>query len=523
MKRNCIAIAVFLSMTFTVESQTVKSIHEIRSEFDYISYRYNHLLDHYDSLINLSNNLEKNIEGEIEIYQSCPTAYTDKLNFVEKKGDRGQRVLLSEYRKTELEKDNLVNQLVLNIKNFNNWNSIASRETERSYDIYIRPELERQQNRNNELLNYVRKINSLQREADLFMDKYDSCKMEKDKSENCEKLMEAYRNNTHLAEVYMGRYREVLADKEGLNTLKKEGFVIYREIFEAYYNEYMDRKSMLSEKNQKILNDIAEVDRKLEKLYPAVNSMILAALEQDIRGIMSKEIARLKEINKIISQEMGTMEFYYNLKQLKKAGELMMATLNPEINYELIIEELNEKSQFLPVNSDGRKAFRLAEDYSEVLEEMKIAINSYDENPYFCLNAYPQYSNDIVDENLEILNRKLDFENENLEIRTEKFMEISELDLSDTEFSLELLFKGHDKLEKLNLSNTQISSLKYLAETNIRWLDLSNTEIDRSDLEYLKYMDSIEYLNLSNTNLKKKDIYDLCYHLKVKRKNCIAR
>jgi Leucine-rich repeat (LRR) protein len=161
--------------------------------------------------------------------------------------------------------------------------------------------------------------------------------------------------------------------------------------------------------------------------------------------------------------------------------------------------------------------------YTLVLEDLKTAIANYDAIPYFCLNAYPQYSNDVVDENLEIINMKLDFQSENLEVRTEKFLEVSELDLSNTDFSLDLIFKGHENLEKLNLSNTQISSLKYLAETNIRWLDLSNTEIDRNDLEYLKYMENIEYLNLSNTGVRKKDIYDLCYHLKVKRKNCIAR
>jgi hypothetical protein len=508
----------------TVTAQSVKSIYSIRSEFNDLSEEYNQILEPYDSLLYLRSSLSNHIESETSIYISCPTAFSDKLAFLEKKGDRKERAAITEYLEKEFEKDRLENQLIIKIRNFNIWNSVAYQNAKQSYDKFIRPEIEQQQIVKQELLNYIRKIDQLQEEAYVYLEKYDSCKIDSENTGNCEELMGAYLKVNKLSEAYMDKYNEVLADKEGLNTLKKEGFIRYKASYEDYYTDYLNQKAILNSKNLIIYTQLDSLRTELKILEPQVKLLVSNALENDIKAILKNEIAQLNRIDEQITSEFGNTNFFNELKELQRVSQIMIATLNPEINFDLIIEQIhiNHESSIIR-NSDGERALTLAKRYSTVLEDLKNAIASYDAIPYFCLNAYPQYSTEVVNENLEIINNKLDLNNENLEIRTEKFLEVSELDLSNTEFSLELLFKGHENLEKLNLSNTHISSLKYLSETNIRWLDLSNTEIDRSDLEYLKYMDNIEYLNLSNTGVKKKDIYDLCYHLKVKRKNCIAR
>ncbi|MGC9341226.1 MAG: hypothetical protein ACP5E3_00850 [Bacteroidales bacterium] len=524
MKRNYLTTALLLFLPLILQAQSVKSIYTIRSEFNTLSEEYNDILQPYDSLISQRSLLYNYIDNEINIYKACPTAYSDKIEYLEKKGDRKERALISEYRSLEFEKDNLENQLILNIRSFNNWNSLASLEAKQSYDKYIRPEIEQQQIVKQELLNYIKKIDHLQKDAELLLEKYDSCRMHSETIHGCEEILDAHGKKYQLAEAYMEKYKELLAEKEEINTLKKEGYINYRECYGNYYENYLTQKSTLNDKNTIINSEIDKIKNQLSHLEPEVRKIVLNALEADIKSILKKELASLNDIDQKIENEFGSFDYYYKLKELQRVGEIMVATLNPEINYKRIVDQLKkDQADNSRRNPGSEKALSIAMKYTLVLEDLKTAIANYDAIPYFCLNAYPQYSNDVVDENLEIINMKLDFQSENLEVRTEKFLEVSELDLSNTEFSLDLIFKGHQNLEKLNLSNTQISSLKYLAETNIRWLDLSNTEIDRNDLEYLKYMDNIEYLNLSNTGVKKKDIYDLCYHLKVKRKNCIAR
>ena len=201
----------------------------------------------------------------------------------------------------------------------------------------------------------------------------------------------------------------------------------------------------------------------------------------------------------------------------------MVTTLNPEMNFLSVLDIIAAyDDNEIPENSDGKKLKDISLQYGDILDQLKTAIRSYDAIPYFVLNAYPQYANEIVNKNLDIIDDKLAFTDEPLEFRTRQFLNISELDLSNTNFSLDLIFKGHKNIERLDLSNTEVSSIKYLTDTNIRWLDLSNTKIDREDLEYLKRMKNIEYLDLSDTGLNRKDIHNVCYHLKVKRRNCKA-
>ena len=504
-----------------------KKIESLRKDFTLLNLQNRAILNKYDSLINKRDALKAFLENEIEIYQSCERAYLDKLIFIEKKGDRQQKSLLDEFNMLQLEYDGLESKVILNIRDFNYWNDITAAEIKKRYQSWMTPEMQKMKTSYKELNNYVKRIDELQSEASKFLISYDSCRLQCLVNCDCEGFMIEYRQRIRLAETYMKRYNQLLREDETHYTLRKGKYNEYRDYYDRYFDEYQDRKEALDVNNQLIRKQQANIRTRLKQLESEVNSMIKNEMEQDIKLYLNSDIQLLSKLEKEIIDGLGNQELYYDFKELQKRSQIIIMTLNPEMDVKevsdrIFPEKADEKIYELSDN-DGDRLKYISSRYLNILNEFKTVIAAYDNIPYFCLNAYPNYSDPIVDENLKIIENRIRFSSKNLESKTEEFLNIEELDLSNTNFSLDLLFKGHRNLQKLNLSNTKISSIKYLAGTNIQWLDLSNTDLDRQDLEDLKSLNDIEYLNLANTGIRKKDIYDLCYFLKVRRKNCIAQ
>ena len=494
-----------------------KQLHELQSHNTQI-------LGKYDSLIRIQSQLKSFLENELKIYQACETAYMDKLHFLEQGGDFYQKRIMDEFNILQLEHDGLESRIVLNIRDFNYWNELSAVEVKTYYEVYVVPEMEKIEINHNELLKYVEKIEELQKAATANLGSYDSCRLSCLINCDCERYMDNYQQQIHLAETYMMSYTQLLNQQDELNTVKEGKYNEYKRYYDTYYQEYQGRQKKLGIENQEIKEKQNKISDKLRELDGKVHAMITNEMEKDIKSYYQKEYKELQNLDEIIAKGIGNPQLYYDLKEIQRTSEIMIRTLNPEIDVDKIVSKINSYENRDPDNhSDYARIKYISLQYSEILHNLKTVIAGYDSIPYFCMKAYPHYSDPIVDKNLEILDQRMNFSSESLEARTTKFLGISELDLSNSVFSLDLLFQGHPNIQKLNLSNTKISSIKHLTGSNIKWLDLSNTFITEEDLNYIRTMENLEYLNLSSTELKKKDIHDLCYYLKVKRRNCISR
>ena len=241
-------------------------------------------------------------------------------------------------------------------------------------------------------------------------------------------------------------------------------------------------------------------------------------IDHDIQKVVVN--SKLNE-TKIIN-EFYSLENLCSIRDFHDTVQFMYSSLNPGYNIDNILSRIDP---FLTTKftekSNAAKIQGCCNKYIENLDLLSNTIHQYENVPYFCFHAYPRYSNNIVDENLKILNSRIDFKMNGLGYRTQQFLELTELDLSNSNFSMDLLLKDHKNLRKLNLSNTKIHCIENLVELKIEWLNLSNTNIDQRDLVYLRYMPSLDYLNLSNTNLNRMAISELRIHLNIDKKNFI--
>lgn len=309
-----------------------------------------------------------------------------------------------------------------------------------------------------------------------------------------------------------------------LNTLHylETGLQTEYEIYKACDNSFKNTLETILNQQGLSLSEIPKdhldsiVNEYAKKVYDKMYSTVMEVHEKDF--------SRIREIKTNISNEFGSVKNYKDFKKFYNSVNYMIDALNPGMDlsiYENMLSSfLNEN---FPNGSQGKILQQSYYAYTEKLNSLEKLIDSYENIPYFSINAYPQYSNDIVDENIKILNTRANFNDKDLISRTQRFLSLSELDLSNSNFSMDIFFKGHKNIKKLNLSNTNITSLKHISEMKLVWLDLSNTNIDHNDLLYLRSMNSIDFINLSNTNLKKGNINELCYHLKIKKKNCITK
>ncbi len=519
--KRVIYILSFLIPFSISNAQFSTSIESIRKEFHALSLEADRIIHPYDSLISRRNELKMKLNYEIQIYKECETAFQDKMRDLGVRGDRHQKKLILHFRNMELKKEEMENSIVFAILAFNHWNTTESGRVRSFYESYADMEKEKLRALNQELIKYVNKIHKLQNEADKAFVSYDSCRRNCRTACDCDELYVKYEKSSGLAEKYMIKYCSILDQQKAHNYRKQEKHLQYRESYDNYFAAYKEKKSEVAQQTERLQSAIKEIDGEIRNLADTVYKQVYAAMEKDIMDYNRETVNEIREINNLIVREFGSITFYNHLKDMQRLADIMVTTLNPEMNFISVLDIIAgyDKNQ-LPEEGDGEKLRNISLRYGDILDKLKTAIRSYDAIPYFCLNAYPQYSNEVVDENLDIIDTKLALTDASLESRTRKFLNVSELDLSDTNFSLDLVFKGHDNIEKLDLSNTPVSSVKYLSGTNIRWLDLSNTNLERSDLEYIKRMKNIEYLDLSNTGLKKKDIHDVCFHLKVKRRNC---
>lgn len=237
----------------------------------------------------------------------------------------------------------------------------------------------------------------------------------------------------------------------------------------------------------------------------------------------TQKVSVKSELNepKIIN-EFYSLQNFYSIIDFHYAVIFMYSSLNPDYNIKTIISRLDPflKTKFKEEANAG-KLQKLCSQYFENLARLANIIHEYENVPYFCFHAYPQYSNEIVDENLKIVNSRINFEQNGLGYRTKQFLELSELDLSNSNFSMDLLLKNHTNLKKLNLSNTKIHCIEHLVDIKLEWLNLSNTNIDQRDLIYLRYMPSLNYLDLSNTHLNRMSVSELRTHLNIEKKSFI--
>jgi len=511
----------FCAVFFISNGQFSNTIESIRKEFHSLSHRADRIIQPYDSMINYRNQLQNKLNNEMKIYKDCETAFHDKMLELAIRGERKHREEINDFRNLELKMEDLQNDIIFSILVFNNWNSRQSDIINEFYYKKVLPEIEEIKSLNNEVIKYIQKIISLQKKAERTIKEYEKCCKDCNEGGKCEVFYSDYIKQISLTEKYMSKYREILDKKKDLKTTKMDQYHEYIDLYEDYYTTYRSKKLEMNKSIMNFRNEIRRIEPELLKLKSRVREIVLQEMEMDMFDFNQKTHNRIREIDNKIKREFGSLIFYNHLKDMQRIADIMVTTLNPEMNFLSLLDIIvaYDDSE-IPENSDGKRLKEISLRYGDILDQLKTAIRSYDAIPYFVLNAYPQYSNEVVDENLNIIDNKLAFSDEPLEYRTRKFLNVSELDLSNTNFSLDLIFKGHKNIQKLDLSNTAVSSIKSLSNTNIKWLDLSNTNIDREDLEYLKRMNQLEYLDLSNTGLNKKDIYNVCYHLKVKRKNC---
>ncbi|NQU34165.1 MAG: hypothetical protein HQ521_13105 [Bacteroidetes bacterium] len=237
---------------------------------------------------------------------------------------------------------------------------------------------------------------------------------------------------------------------------------------------------------------------------------------------LSLDIDKHPDLNARIVKDFHSVEYIYSIIEFNRSIKFMYTSLNPDYNIKPILKKLEPfLNDSFEKESNAGKVQQYCYNYLDYMKLLTEVISKYDNVPYFCFQAYPKFSNKTIDENIDIINSRINFEYDGMGYRTMKFLSLEDIDLSNSNFSMDLLFKDHKNLHKMDLSNTKIHSLEYLSDLNIEWLNLSNTNIDHRDLIYLRYMPSINYLDLSNTNLSRMSITELRNHLMLNKKNCL--
>lgn len=237
---------------------------------------------------------------------------------------------------------------------------------------------------------------------------------------------------------------------------------------------------------------------------------------------LSLDIEKNPDLEARILKDFKSVDYIYSIIEFNRSINYMYTSLNPDYNIEPLVRKLKPfLNASFEKQSNPRKIQQYCNNYLDYMELLHEVIRNYENVPYFCFQAYPKFSNKTIDENLEIINSRINFEYEGMGYRTMKFLSLEDIDLSNSNFSMDLLFKDHKNIHKLNLSNTKIHSIEYLSDLDIEWLNLSNTDIDHRDLIYLRYMPSIYFLDLSYTNLSRMSITELRSHLMLNKKNCL--
>ena len=513
---------ILFCILFPVNSQDKPDIDLVQNQYIEISHKLNSLLDPYRPISDELKEIQLRLNNEIEIYKNCEYEFRNNLNTLSEWGNKSQ-VELYQTLNSKIEKRKKVeDELFKNYQEFISWEINYWDELEEPYlsspdYLYSNGDFA------SAIHNYREKIFLTRDRIENFFLQYDSCRMECVYC-SCDQLFSDFHSNLSLYELYNQKYFNFLNNGEEGESDIGFNFINYRKNFREYYYLYLLKYSELKEYSRVKLNDLNLSSDEVKQVMKKITDIVLLKMETDALQKHKTEVDRIYELKKSIEDQFYNLDNLYSLLEFQKAVSFMHKSLNPELNISVELESLDEfMSMQFPQNSIADLSQECCMDYLENLKLLSKVISTYEEVPYFCFHAYPQYSNQKVDMNLNIINSRMTFENEGLGHKTNKFVQLTELDLSNSEFSMDLLLKDHKNLKKLDLSNTRISSIEYISDLELEWLDLSNTDIDYEDLQHLRHVHSIQYLDLSNTGIKKMDVNELCYHLKIKKKNCIMK
>ena len=266
-------LTYFLMVFFVSNGQFSTSIDSIRKEFHSLSSRADLIIHPYDSLIHLKNQLEIGLNNEIAIYKDCETAFYDKMIYLSSHGNRQDRKEINAFRNLGLEKEELQNEIVFTILEFNNWNARQSGILSRYYHSRVIDGKEKIETINDELTKYVKKINSLQKKAEETINEYEKCRKQcKDQCE-CDIHYADYQKHISLAEKYMSKYHEVLGSRKEIKNIKQNDYDDYMKMYREYYSSYRNRRAVMNENINNIQEEIRRIESELLRLKPGVHKI----------------------------------------------------------------------------------------------------------------------------------------------------------------------------------------------------------------------------------------------------------
>ncbi|MFW5821072.1 MAG: hypothetical protein ACOCWA_07270, partial [Bacteroidota bacterium] len=406
--KKLIIIFCLLSVISISRAQFSNSIEVIREEFHVLSQEADKILHPYDSLINLRNQLNKNLLFEIEIHRLCETAFDDKMLALENRGDRIQKKEISGFIELELQRAELENEIAFTFFSFNSWNKNMISGLRNYYENYVQSEKKEIYRLDEDLSGYIIKINGLQNSADLSLKSYDSCRLNCKAKCNCNDYFLSYRKYMDLSQKYMDKYRVLLETRIEHSSSRTQYYREYRAKYDRYYTEYAQKRQNMEKRVEDIQKKINLIEPQLIKRKRLVYDIVYTAMEEDMMKYNKDIILQIEKIDEKIKNEFSSLEFYNSIKDMRRMADIMVTTLNPEMNFLSFLDQIASFDDLeLKKNSDGRKLREISLQYADVLDKLKTAIRDYDAIPYFVLNAYPQYANEVVDENLDILDNRL--------------------------------------------------------------------------------------------------------------------
>lgn len=507
MKTLYVIFTAFFSIMI-VSGQVQPDLDSLQYNYKFINRQMDSIFRMYNPLLTEREILQRRVNDGIEIYLGCETDFSNRFrkygnNREVDHADVYERLIVSIDQKHSVE-----SQMVGEFADFLSWNRKSSPVFDEP-DKKLLPE-----NQLTELNLIIKCIDETNAAVQSLIAEFESCRLVCNYC-NCERLLFQVYSTPCFTEYFRKQLNELLSTDE-----KNE----FLDLYCQYCKEYLFRITGLKDKSYEYSDSIKRVASLIKPDFELISEQILTAMRQEAEQDFAPEKERIDDIEKYLEKEFGKIEYIMYLEDFQKSVSFMHNSLNPGLNMEELMMNLQPFLEaVLPEGGSGKRMQELCHMYLDNLNMLSYLITQYEEIPYFAFNAYPQYSNDIVNENIEIINSRINFEKEGLGYRTREFLELRELDLSNSNFSMDLLLKGHENIRKLDLSNTQVSSIENLVDVNLEWLDLSNTKIDQEDLIYLRNMETIEFLDLSNTRIRKLDINELCYYLKIKKKNCITR
>lgn len=521
--KTIIYFPFFILISIAAIAQQRPDIDTVQSLYGKINSRMNSVLSQYDPLFRELSILQIKVEEEVDILVKCEDDYRITLENYQNWADFAELKIFDSFNSAIKKRKEIENDLKVDYRIFLDWNDNSYTDLHNKYISLVNSTIVSDDpSYLSKFMIFDKKMTESQMRLDSIFEKYEKCRTFCSFC-SCDHIFTEFYKNLGLSEIQGKRFLNFLIDSEKMFA-EPNAYLTFMENYKSYYLEYLLRTATLKENSRSDLNTLFALSDHINKELVRLKDLVYGQLEKNALALYSDERARIDELTKNLNNEFLSLDNYYYLIEFRQSVEFIHSSLNPELN---INEILSHLEPFLNAEFEKNSNMEILQsccfNFLDNIDLLAAVISQYENVPYFTFKAYPQYSNEIVSENLEIIDSRVEFQNDGLGRRTKEFLELSELDLSNSNFSMDLLFKDHQNLRKLNLSNTQISSISYLVNIDIEWLDLSNTGIGLEDLQDLRNMPSIRYLDLSYNNFRRMDINELCFYLKIKKKNCIAR